>query len=69
MTPSSSPSADNPAIRWAKKELKRAAPKPEPVMVHIGRKVPKGFEELPGSVHLGKGIWAFRVRQISPLSK
>ena len=36
----------------------------EPVMVHIGRKVPKGFEELPGSMHLGKGIWAFKMRPI-----
>lgn len=40
----------------------------EPVMVHIGRKVPKGFEELPGSMHLGKGIWAFKMRPIQPSS-
>ena len=26
-------------------------------MIHIGRKVPKGFKELAGAVHLGKGIW------------
>lgn len=31
-------------------------------MFHIGRKVPKGFEELPGSIHLGKGIWMLRMR-------
>lgn len=40
-----------------------AAPESLP-MIHIGRKVPKGFEELPGSIHLGKGIWAFRTRPI-----
>jgi hypothetical protein len=27
------------------------------VMIHIGRKVPKGFRELDGAIHLGKGIW------------
>jgi site-specific DNA-cytosine methylase len=27
-------------------------------LVHIGRKVPKGFIELPGASHLGRGIWA-----------
>lgn len=26
-------------------------------LIHIGRKVPKGYEELPGGIHLGKGMW------------
>lgn len=26
-------------------------------MFHIGKKAPKGFEELPGGIHLGKGLW------------
>lgn len=28
-------------------------------MIHIGKKVPKGFKEIPGSIHLGNGIWMF----------
>jgi hypothetical protein len=31
-------------------------------MIHIGKKVPKGFEELPGGMHLGKGIWALPMK-------
>jgi hypothetical protein len=31
-------------------------------MIHIGRKVPKGFEELPGGIHLGKGMWILKIR-------
>lgn len=30
------------------------------MIVHIGRKVPKGLREVAGSIHLGRGIWAFR---------
>ncbi len=30
------------------------------MIVHIGKKVPKGFTELSGSIHMGKGVWAFR---------
>lgn len=26
-------------------------------MFHVGRKVPKGWTELPGAMHLGRGIW------------
>ena len=26
-------------------------------MIHIGKKVPKGFRELAGACHIGKGIW------------
>lgn len=33
-------------------------------MFHIGRKVPKGFKELPGSIHLGKGIWLLKMELI-----
>ena len=36
------------------------------VMLHVGRKAPKGFEELPGSIHLGKGIWMLRIRPLPP---
>ena len=33
-------------------------------MILIGRKVPKGFRELPGSIHLGKVIWILRLEPI-----
>ena len=29
--------------------------------IHIGRKAPKGFVELPGAVHMGKGVWMMRI--------
>jgi hypothetical protein len=32
-------------------------------VIHVGRKVPKGFVELPGSVHLGKGMWIFKIKR------
>lgn len=35
-------------------------------IVHIGRKAPKGFKELPGGIHLGKGIW---ILPIEPIKK
>jgi hypothetical protein len=31
------------------------------IRLHIGKKVPKGYEELPGSIHIGKGIWIFKI--------
>ncbi len=31
-------------------------------MTYIGKKVPKEFEELAGSIHLGRGVWMFNVR-------
>lgn len=34
------------------------------IRLHIGKKVPKGFEELPGSFHLGKGLWILKMRPI-----
>jgi hypothetical protein len=30
-------------------------------MIYIGKHVPKRYKELPGSIHLGKGIWMFNV--------
>ena len=38
-------------------------------MLHIGKKVPKGFKELPGSIHLGKGIWVLRMEPIKKEKK
>lgn len=35
--------------------------------IHIGKKAPKGYRELPGGVHLGKGIWMLRVERIPPV--
>jgi hypothetical protein len=32
-------------------------------MIHIGKKVPKGFRELEGSIHLGNGMWMFRMEK------
>jgi hypothetical protein len=29
-------------------------------LIHIGKKAPKGFKEVAGSIHLGKGIWALK---------
>jgi hypothetical protein len=29
---------------------------------HVGRKVPKGWVELPGGIHLGRGIWMLPMR-------
>ena len=26
-------------------------------ILHVGRKAPKGWKELPGAIHLGRGIW------------
>jgi hypothetical protein len=31
-------------------------------MIYIGRKVPKGFVEEAGSIHLGNGVWMFNCR-------
>jgi hypothetical protein len=30
-------------------------------MIHIGRKAPKGFRELPGASHMGGGLWVIPV--------
>lgn len=51
MTPSQTPSAE-----------KRTPLR----MIHVGRKVPKGFRELSGSIHLGRGIWMFNTEMITP---
>lgn len=34
-------------------------------MIYIGKSVPKGFKELPGSMHIGKGIWMFNIEKES----
>lgn len=33
-------------------------------MIYIGKKVPKKYKELAGSIHLGRGIWMFNVELI-----
>ncbi len=33
-------------------------------ILHIGRKAPKGYEEISGAVHIGKGIWILPVKKI-----
>lgn len=38
-------------------------------MFHIGKKVPKGFEELPGGIHLGGGIWQLPMRPLTQPKK
>lgn len=37
------------------------------MMLHIGRKVPKGFRELPGGIHLGRGVWLLPMTPDPPL--
>lgn len=38
-------------------------------IIHIGKRVPKGFEELPGGIHLGRGIWMLKMRPICKKEK
>ncbi len=38
-------------------------------IIHIGRKVPKGFREVPGGIHLGGGIWILRMEPIDKEGK
>ena len=38
-------------------------------MVHIGKKVPKGFKELPGGIHLGKGMWILPMEPMESLPR
>lgn len=33
-------------------------------IIHIGKKVPKGWEEEAGSIHLGNGFWMFKIKKI-----
>lgn len=36
-----------------------------PRFIHIGKKAPKGFVEVPGSaIHLGRGIWLMAVQPV-----
>ena len=32
-------------------------------VLHIGKRAPKGWVELPGAIHLGKGIWLMRIEK------
>jgi hypothetical protein len=32
-------------------------------MVWIGRTAPKGWTELPGAIHLGRGMWMMRIEK------
>jgi hypothetical protein len=34
------------------------------ILLHIGKKCPKGTEEMAGGIHLGKGIWALKCKII-----
>jgi len=36
-----------------------------PHLLCIGRKAPKGYTELPGGIHLGRGLWLLPVRRNS----
>jgi len=33
------------------------------IVIHIGKKAPKGWVELPGAKHLGHGIWMMRIER------
>lgn len=34
-------------------------------LLHIGKKVPKGWREVAGlSIHLGKGVWMFKCEKV-----
>lgn len=48
--------------------LPRESKPPKPAgkvrLFHVGRKAPKGFKELPGGTHLGKGIWILPIEPI-----
>lgn len=33
--------------------------------LHIGKRVPKGYRELPGASHLGQGVWIFPIEPIN----
>jgi len=37
--------------------------KKKPILLYIGKRVPKGFRELPGGIHLGRGIWLLKMCQ------
>jgi hypothetical protein len=44
-------------IKMSKKKTRKL------IILHVGKRIPKGFKELPGSVHLGKGIWLFKIEK------
>ena len=37
-------------------------------LLHYGRKAPKGWRELPGGIHLGKGMWILQCEPIEPIN-
>jgi hypothetical protein len=37
-------------------------------MIYVGKRVPKGFVEEPGAMHMGRGVWMFRIRPENPKS-
>jgi len=38
----------------------KAKEAPSAFLIHVGKKCPKGTVEVPGSVHLGGGIWILK---------
>ncbi len=38
--------------------------KKNPRILHIGKKVPKGFKELGGGIHLGRGLWVLPMEKV-----
>ena len=34
-------------------------------LLHVGRKVPKGYRELPGAMHLGGGVWLLPMEPVT----
>jgi hypothetical protein len=41
----------------------------KPIIIHVGRKCPKGWRELPNGIHLGKGIWMLRCEPVEMKEK
>ena len=37
-------------------------------ILHIGKKAPKGYKEVAGGVHLGKGLWILPIDKITELT-
>ena len=33
-------------------------------ILHFGRKAPNGFKELPGGIHVGKGMWLLPIQKV-----
>ena len=52
-----------------KPNLKQVAEAKKLKHFYIGRKAPKGYKELTGGIHLGKGIWVLPVEKIKKAQK